>query len=174
MSSERDEPSKNHASAGQSNSAIIVPVPGLQSTLYHLLLPGSDSIPVTEITRVVNAKSKAGERLEVLTSKREYSSPRHCERRLHMNSHMLTHESGRTPGVWLLSCGLPGKGMNAMGRGGYGVGVKPGVGLPFLPASGCHVSPPAIDGFSGLPHVMYSAGGIGPRKPPLRCSPPTS
>ena len=35
--------------------------------MYHLLLPGSVSMPVTEITRVVKARSKAGERLEVLT-----------------------------------------------------------------------------------------------------------
>ena len=60
-----DEPSKNHASAGQSNSAVVVPVPGLQSTLYHLLLPGSSSIPVTVSTRVVKPRSKAGERLDV-------------------------------------------------------------------------------------------------------------
>ena len=170
-----DEPSKNHASAGQSNSAVIVPVPGLQSTLYHLLLPGSSSIPVTVSTRVVKPRSKAGERLDVERSKREYSGPRQHESLLHMNSHMLTHESGSSPGVWLWSFGLPGKGTKAIGRGGNDVGVKPGVGLPSLPASGCHVRPFSIDGITGFPQHMYSFGGSGPRKPkPPMWRPPTS
>merc|ERR1719451_141887 len=56
-----DEPSKNHASAGQSNSAVIVPVPGLQSTPYHLVEPGTVSMPVTDSTRVQKERSNAGE-----------------------------------------------------------------------------------------------------------------
>ena len=123
-----------------------MPVAGLRSTPYHLPSPSGagaaiSSMPVTLSTRVVSARSKAGDlpavmapvaggwagqwgsgggthRLVLDSSKPLKSSPRHCDTLLHMNSHMLTHESGSTPGVWLLSCGLPGKGTKAIGRGG--------------------------------------------------------
>lgn len=64
--SSRGAPAKNHASAGQSNSATIVPVAGLRSTPYHLPWPSGagaaiSSMPVTLRTRVVSARSKAGD-----------------------------------------------------------------------------------------------------------------
>jgi len=99
MKSSADDAAKNHASAGQSNSAFIVPVAGLQSTPNHLGEPRSDSMPATLSTRVVSARSKAGLRLDVLSSKHLKSSPRHNERLLHMNSHMLTQDRGSSPGT---------------------------------------------------------------------------
>jgi len=89
-----------------------------------------------------------------------------------MNSHMLTHESGSSPGVWFVSFGLFGKGVKQMGRGGYEVARKPGVGWPSLPAHGCHVSlcPPTV----APPHFMNCCGGSAERCPPERCSPPAA
>jgi len=140
IKSSRGAPTKNHASEGQSNSATIVPVEGSQSTPYHLVEPFSCTIPVTERTRVVRAKSNAGDRLDVLSSKPLYSSPRQAERLLHMNSHMFTQDNGSSPGVWFVSLRLPGNGRKQMGRGGYAVARKPGVGFPSRPAIGCHDS----------------------------------
>merc|ERR1719203_77168 len=89
-----------------------------------------------------------------------------------MNSHMLTHESGKTPGVWLLSFGFPGKGRKQMGLGGKAVGRNPGIGFPFLPANGCHVRPADV---VAVPFQrMNSFGGNALRKPPLRCNPPAA
>ena len=67
-------------------------------------------------------------------------------------------------GVWLVSFGLFGKGTKQIGRGGYDVARKPGIGLPFLPAIGCHVRswPPTV----GPPHFMNLLGGNAERKPP--------
>ena len=94
---------------------------------------------VTAMT-TTSARSHAGLRDVVESSKRWNSSPRHLDTLLHMNSHIFTHDNGSSPGVWLLSLGLFGNGRNAMDRGGKAVWVKPGVGFPLTPAMGCQDS----------------------------------
>ena len=109
---------KNQASSGTSNWATIVPFDGLISLVYLLNLNEPRSKFVTDRTRVTTCKSNAGLRDVFELSKRLNSGPRHADVRPHMNSHIFTHDSGNSPGVWLLSLGLFGNGTNVIGRGG--------------------------------------------------------